>query len=598
MEALIYNSRKREYKEPFGCVYENEKIRITVKVKKEIENPWVVLNIEGEESYKLPLSRISEEEKYNLFGCEFSLETKGLYFYYFTLNGENIFNRGGKWQLSVLSKDYETPDYLKGAIIYQIFPDRFAKEGTADLRDKLTPFTLHENMSDTPYYKAIDGEVLNNDFFGGNLRGITEKLSYLSELSVGVIYLNPIFFSYSNHRYDTADYMRIDPLLGNDEDFKELCDKAHKLGIKIILDVAFSHTGSNSIYFDSKGAFGNGAASNPDSPYREWYDFQRYPDKYTSWWGIETLPCVNELNPSFMEYITGDGGVVEKYLRLGADGYRLDVADELPDEFIIALRRKVKSVKKDAVIIGEVWEDASNKISYGVRKKYFTHCKLDSIMNYPLRTAVLEFVKGNYKAESLTEVVLTLKENYPENAFLSLMNSLSTHDTLRAVTYFDAERLDLTKDEQAKYSHKNIEKAKDMLVLASAIMYFLPGCPTVYYGDEVGATGFYDPFNRGFFPWDNMDLSLREKFVKLGRLRKEYPELRCGDIEFEKDGEYILSFTRKKDKTKIKCIANLSGEVYNLRVNTKASLFSHKCIEGENICLIDSGGLYAWISDN
>ncbi len=598
METLIFNSRKREYKEPFGCVYENEKIRITVKVSKKAENPQVILNIEGEESLRLPLSHVTADDEYNHLSCSFSLAKRGLYFYYFTINDEKVFNKGGKWQISVLSPDYDTPDYFKGAIIYQIFPDRFAKAGSPDTKDKLPPFTIHKNISDTPYYKAVDGEVLNNDFFGGNLKGITEKLSYLSELSVGVIYLNPIFFSYSNHRYDTADYTRIDPLLGDEEDFKELCDKAHKLGIKIILDVAFSHTGSNSIYFDSKGVFGNGAVSNPDSPYREWYDFQSYPDKYTSWWGIETLPCVNELNPSFLEYITGDGGVVEKYLRLGADGYRLDVADELPDEFIIALRRKVKSVKKDAVIIGEVWEDASNKISYGVRKKYFTHCKLDSIMNYPLRTAVLEFVKGNYKAESLIEVVNTLKENYPENAFLSLMNSLSTHDTLRAATYFDAERLDLTKDEQAAYSHRDIKKAKDSLVLASAIMYFLPGCPTVYYGDEVGATGFYDPFNRGFFPWDNMDLSLRDKFVKLGVIRKNHPVLRLGDIEFEKQGEYILSFTRKMDKTKIKCIANLSGEVYNLRVNTKNSLFSHKCTEGENICLIDSGGFYAWISDN
>lgn len=598
MEALIYNSRKREHKTPFGCVYRNEKIRITVKVKKEIENSEVVLNIEGEESYKLPLFLVSQEEKYNLFSLEFSLSTKGLYFYSFTLNGETVLKNGEKWQLSVLENGYDTPDYLKGAIIYQIFPDRFARTEIPDLKDKLAPFTIHGDTTDIPCYKPVDGEVLNNDFFGGSLRGIIEKLSYLSELSVGIIYLNPVFFAYSNHRYDTADYMRIDPLLGNDEDFKELCDRAHKLGIRIILDVAFSHTGSNSIYFDSKGVFGNGAVSNPESPYREWFDFQSYPDKYTSWWGIKTLPCVNELNPSFLEYITGDGGVVEKYLKLGADGYRLDVADELPDEFIIALQRKVKSVNKDAVIIGEVWEDASNKISYGVRKKYFTHCKLDSVMNYPLRTAVLEFVKTNGMAAALSEVVETLKENYPRNVFLSLMNSLSTHDTLRAVTYFDAERLDLTKEEQADYIHKDIEASKEKFILATAIMYFLPGCPTVYYGDEVGATGFYDPFNRGFFPWDNMDLKLREKFVALGKLKKQYAALRDGDIEFEKDGEHILSFSRKKDKTSIKCIANLSGEVYNLRVNTKNSLFSHKCSEGENICLIDNGGFYAWISDN
>lgn len=598
MEALIFNSRSREYKEPFGCVYQNEKIRINVKVKKEIAEPEVILHMEGEESLRLPLSLISEAGDYDIYGACFSLSQAGLYFYCFKLNGEEISNGGKWWQISVLESGYETPDYLKGAVIYQIFPDRFNRSGEMNTEGKLTPFSIHESTSDMPLYRSVNGEVLNNDFFGGNLKGIEAKLSYLERLSVGIIYLNPIFFSYSNHRYDTADYMKIDPLLGTDEDFKSLCDAAHKRDMRIILDVAFSHTGSNSIYFDSKGIFGNGAVSNPASPYREWYDFQSYPDKYTSWWGIDTLPCVNELNPSFMEYITGEGGVLEKYLTLGADGFRLDVADELPDEFIIALQKRVKRVKKDAVIIGEVWEDASNKISYGVRKKYFTHCKMDSIMNYPLRTAVLEFVKGRCKAAAVSEVVMLLKENYPENVFLSLMNSLSTHDTLRAVTYFDAENTELSKDEQAEYKMVNEKEAKSKLVLAAAIMYHLPGCPTIYYGDEAGAKGFYDPFNRGYFPWDDMDSELIEKFEELGRLRKEYPALRFGSIEFMSEGEDILTFVRILDKTRIKCIANLSGEVYNLRVNTNNSLFSHKCSKGENICLIDSGGFYAWISDN
>lgn len=597
MEALIYDSRKREFKTPFGCVSENEKININVRLKKDIENPEIILHIEGDEYFSLPLSRISEKDGYNVYGTEFSIEKRGLYFYHFTLNGEMILNRGGKWQISVLDSDYKVPDFLKGAVIYQIFPDRFHKSGKTSGDGKLEPWYMHSDLSDTPEYRAVNGEVLNNDFFGGDLLGITEKLDYLKSLSVDVIYLNPIFFSYSNHRYDTADYGRIDPLLGTDEDFKNLCSEAHKKGIRIILDVAFSHTGSNSIYFDKKGIFGNGAVSNPDSLYREWFDFQSYPDKYTSWWGIDTLPCVNELAPSFLEYITGEGGIVEKYLKLGADGYRLDVADELPDDFITALQRRVKKVKPEAVVFGEVWEDASNKISYGVRKKYFTQCKLDSIMNYPLRTAVLEFVKGYRRAVSVSETVMTLMENYPKDVFLSLMNSLSTHDTLRAVTYFDAERLDLTKDEQNDYVIKNKKEATDKLILASAIMYFLPGCPTVYYGDEVGAEGFYDPFNRGFFPWGEEDLNLKEIFETLGKLRREYKALKTGDTIFFNEGEYILSFSRKGDGKIIKCVANLSGEVYNLRTDKYKRLFSHKCLCGEDICLIDSGGFYAWASD-
>ncbi len=597
MEALIYNSTNPEYKTPFGCATENENINIRVRIRKDIINPSVILVIEGEESFELPLSLVCENEAYDIYGVELSLKNPGLYFYFFFLNGQIILKKGGKWQLSVLPKEYDTPDFLKGAVIYQIFPDRFNRSGEIVTEGKLEPFYIHNNLSDMPEYRAVNGEVLNNDFFGGNLRGIADKLDYLSSLSVNVIYLNPIFFAYSNHRYDTADYMSIDPLLGNDGDFEFLCSEAHKRNIRIILDVAFSHTGSNSVYFDAKGIFKNGAVSNPDSPYREWFDFQSYPDKYTSWWGITTLPCVNELNPSYLSYITGEGGVIEKYLKLGADGYRLDVADELPDEFIIALTKRAKAVKKDAVIIGEVWEDASNKISYGVRKKYFTHCKMDSIMNYPLRTAVLEFVKGNYNAVSVSETVMTLMENYPGHAFLSLMNSLSTHDTLRAITYFDAPKLNLTKDEQAQYKISDYNRAKEKLILATEIMYFLPGCPTVYYGDEVGAQGFYDPFNRGYFPWDNIDYEILSVFRELGEIRKNNI-LRLGDTAFENEGEKILSFTRSFNKTKVKCIANLSDGVYNLRTDRMAELFSRNCLTGDNICLINPGGFYAGTIDN
>lgn len=599
MEGIIFDSRKLKYKSPFGCAYEGEKINVSIYIPHSRAVLYACLCFEGEESLEFRLIPSGRDGEYNIYSAEFEIEKKGLYFYWFELDGEKHLNNGEKWQLSVLRKGFDTPDWLKGAVMYQIFPDRFNKEGECDLTGKLEPYTIHTDFHDTPLFRPVDGEILNNDFFGGNIKGITAKLDYLSELSVSVLYLNPLFYSYSNHRYDTADYMRIDPMAGTEEDFRELCEKAHKKGMKIILDVAFSHTGSNSIYFDKKNIFGNGAVSNPDSPYREWYTFESYPEKYESWWGIDTLPQVRELNPSYLSYITGEGGVAEKYLKLGADGFRLDVADELPDEFIKALRERTRIVKPDAVLIGEVWEDASNKISYGVRKKYFTECELDSIMNYPLRTAILEFVKGHTNADYVENTVSMLRENYPGNVFLSLMNSLSTHDTLRALTFFDAENTEITKEEQAVYRVKDYEEAKNKLKLAAFMQYFLPGCPTVYYGDEAGAQGFRDPFNRGFFPWDSIDNELLSFFKELGEARKKYKALRVGDVFFKREGEKVLSFSRKYEcEQNVNCIANLSQGVYNLRIKGGKTVVMHKCLITDGLCLIEPGGFYACTSDN
>ena len=187
------------------------------------------------------------------------------------------------------------------------------------------------------------------------------------------LYLNPIFEAHSNHRYNTADYRKIDPLLGTEEDFVELCAKAKAVGISVILDGVFSHTGSDSLYFNRNGRYGehSGAYRDPDSPYREWYSFRRYPDDYESWWGFRTLPNVRETYPSYLDFICNPNtGVLAKWLSLGASGFRLDVADELPDAFLDRVYQTVKSFGEDKVVIGEVWEDASNKISYGNRRHY------------------------------------------------------------------------------------------------------------------------------------------------------------------------------------------------------------------------------------
>lgn len=361
--------------------------------------------------------------------------------------------------------------------------------------------------------------------------GIEKKLPYLKSLGVNVIYLNPIFFAYSNHRYDTADYMKVDPLLGTEEDFKRLCDSAHEQGMRIILDGVFSHTGADSIYFDKLNRFGNGAYSAENSPYKSWYSIAA--DKsYPSWWGIETLPCVNELAPSFSDYIiTSENSVISHWLSLGADGFRLDVADELPDEFIALLHDRVHRIKKGAIVIGEVWEDASNKISYGVRRKYFTSSELDSVMNYPFRDAIISFIKGASDAFSFSEAIMTICENYPFDVLNRLMTSLSTHDTERILTLLsDCERPE-GREGRAEYrlSASERETAVSRVLAASFLQFMLPGAPCIYYGDEAGAEGFEDPFNRGFFPWGKEDLRLTAHYQRLAELKNALPELKSGN---------------------------------------------------------------------
>lgn len=501
---ILFDSKNEKYKTPFGCLRQNEECTLSVYIPANCKAlaAWVI--IEGEDGFSLcvPFSKSSDCWEYECFKTTFSLFKCGLYFYYFKIQAEdNTFllfkegynqtniNAGEKWQLTCFDKDYNTPVFFKGAVFYQIFPDRFNKAGDCDLSEKLKPFIVHENINDTPVYLPDkNGIIQNNDFYGGNLKGITDKLDYLKKLNIRAIYLNPIFKAYSNHRYDTADYFSVDPMLGTVEDFKNLCKSAHELGIKIILDGVFSHTGSNSIYFDKYNVFGGGAYSNPDSKYREWYQFAIYPEKYNSWWGIDTLPCVNELNRDYMDFIIyNEKSVLAYWFSLGADGFRLDVADELPDEFIKAFTDKAHKLKNDSLIIGEVWEDASNKISYGTRKKYFVNSELDSVTNYPFRNAIIDYVKYSKSAENIAQTVMTICENYPKPVVDCMLNILSTHDTVRIITQLSNDEI-LSKNEKAEkfLSEDQLVEAIKKLKMAVFLQFVLPGSPCIYYGDEVG----------------------------------------------------------------------------------------------------------------
>ncbi len=548
---ILFDSKKEEYKSPFGCVTPEQECRLRIRIPQSVKTSAVSICMQrenGEVFAEYPMAFEKNESLYDLWQGGFTLPETGLFFYYFRITGhtgtfrlfkygnDTNMEDGALWQISCVSADFTTPNWAKGAVIYQMFPDRFAKAGHCDLTGKLEPYTVHENWDEEVVWRPNEkGEVLNNDFYGGNFKGITEKMGYIASLGVEILYLNPISKSFSSHRYDTGDYKTPDPMLGTAEEFTNLCDAAHDHGIRVVLDGVYSHTGADSLYFDKYGHFGgNGAYCTPDSPYYSWYQFKQYPDCYNSWWGFDTLPTVNKEDPAFMEYIiTGQDSVLAHWLKLGADGFRLDVVDELPDAFVSLLKKHLRKLRPDALLIGEVWEDASNKIAYGIRRRYFTDGQLDSAMNYPYRTAILKFLRGEDNGDGLRNAVMTILENYPRQAALCNMNLLGTHDTPRILTAlvddFDGSREQLA---NRRLSAQQYDLAKKRLMLASALQYTLPGSPSLYYGDEAGMEGGKDPFNRRTYPWGKEDTELLEHFRKLGQLRKHSQPLRLGDVEF------------------------------------------------------------------
>ncbi len=550
---ISFLCRDSFYKKPFGAVRKGSPVhlRITTPPDLYIYNAELVVN-DGSTDCVLSMTYETTTSNYNSFSLEYTPDVCGTFFYYFKLSTEHgvryirAFERsegymtdsllnGDSFQLTVFSENFKEPDGWSGGIFYQIFPDRFHNSGKE--HENVPPDRiLRTDWGATPHFLPDEhGRITNNDYFGGDLEGIREKLGYLKEFGVTAIYLNPIFEAHSNHRYNTANYKKIDPLLGTEQDFINLCADAKKWGIRIILDGVFSHTGSDSLYFNRECRYPtSGAANSTSSPYYNWYDFKHWPDRYTSWWGIDTLPAVNELYPDYTNFICGEGGVIDTWMERGADGFRLDVADELPDPFIAEIRKAVKRHGDDKLLIGEVWEDATNKISYGVLRQYLIGNELDSVMNYPFKDAVLHFVRYGNSGEFQNKI-LSICEHYPVPALNTAMNSLSTHDTARAITMLagpDGSGKDRLWEAIQSLSPQEYQLGLKRLKLAMVLQYSLPGIPCIYYGDEAGLQGYTDPFNRGCYPWGYQNEELTQFTRALGKLRQDCPSLKDGSIRF------------------------------------------------------------------
>ena len=585
---IYYNPLDPACKSVLGGVRQNESF--TIRIFGKSDEPCIfVLQRDGCEAQSLHMQNISGGWELQL-----SFAEPGLYFYWFRLGGcraalgedrnAEFSDSASAYQILVYRECFATPAWFKGGIMYQIFPDRFFKSGEILVEKGKW---LHRDWHETPEFRPNEkGKILNNDFFGGNFRGILKKLDYLQSLHVTVIYLNPIFRAFSNHRYDTGDYMQLDPMLGSEEDFSALVSECGKRGIRLILDGVFNHTGDDSRYFNKYGTYDEiGAYQSKDSKYYSWYNFRHIPDKYDSWWGIDVLPAVNENCPSYIDFITGENGVLRRWMKYPLGGFRLDVADELPDEFIAKIRSAVKSANGDAVVIGEVWEDASNKIAYSTRRKYFQGEELDSVMNYPLKDAIINFVvSGN--TSLLRRTVGMLLDHYPKCVLDSLMNILGTHDTVRVLTALGGVCA-YNKEEMAvlKLSAEQRAVATERLKIAAILLYTFFGVPCIYYGDEIGMEGYSDPFCRKPFAWDLIDEDILSHYRWLGELRSRYTVFRDGDYRELYHDDNCIVFERRKGKEAVITVANLGNNKYTLRFNGVLynQLSGERCVDRVDI---------------
>ena len=594
---LYHDSHDAQYRDPLGPIAAGN--RLTLRFACD-ESPEVLLRTWDGQERIYPMVPVGE----HLFEATVTVPDKPMLFWYDfiirradgdlrygnsrdQLGGEGACYDGqpDSYQVTVYDPAYQTPEYLRHGIIYQIFPDRFFKDknGQKGRVRKIAAAhpdaTFHEEWNERPTLD-LDPENGDNralDFFGGTLRGIKQKLDYLADLGVSILYLNPIFRAHSNHRYDTGNYEEIDPILGDDAAFDELVSAAKARGIRILLDGVFSHTGADSVYFNRYGRYDAlGAYQSQESPYYDWYRFEEFPDKYDTWWGFYTLPAVNKDNASYRDFLlNAETGVMPRWVRRGACGWRLDVVDELPVDMVPEMRKAVKQADPDATLLGEVWEDASNKTAYGVNRSYCLGDMLDSVMNYPLRCAVIDFFTGVIDAYQLRRVILHQQEVYPAPFYYSLMNLLGSHDRVRILNAMcglnreGAAQMDRAEAEKITLGKRELKSAKKRYLEAMKLLCALPGAPTVYYGDEIGMTGMADPWNRAPMNWDEPDEKLLEGVRTLLLKRRDTPVLQTGYLEVEAVDADTLRITRCAKEGKDVFGEPLAGKAAVVKVSRK-----------------------------
>ncbi|MDR3600519.1 MAG: bifunctional glycogen debranching protein GlgX/4-alpha-glucanotransferase [Desulfosporosinus sp.] len=621
-----HNSHDLFYRKPFGAIICGQRITFRLKTFSAVLVDACILRLwETDREITIAMHRTIENSQSSvsdsvpnlsedtvLFEGDYEVPNiPGLIWYYFVIrvgsqtyyygnNSKKLGGEGRLWEQEppsyqiTVHKQLEVPKWYKQGMMYQIFVDRFYNDRSDGF--SLYPrknALLHANWSDPPLYiRDEHGSVTDWDFFGGTLQGVIEKLPYFKELGISILYFNPIFDAPSNHKYDTADYHKIDPMYGDDAVFKRLLDTAKRSGISIILDGVFSHTGSDSIYFNKFGNFPEvGAYQSVDSAYFSWYQCKPYNPVYQCWWGVDSLPEVNEMDVSYRQFIYGsEESVISKWLNMGVAGWRLDVADELPDEFIQELRQAIKRLQPQAVLIGEVWEDASNKVSYDKQRAYFLGDELDSTMNYPFRDSFLHFILGQSDASLIHQEIMSLYENYPRENFYAAMNLIGSHDTERILTLLgDAtpkQRLTDTEQRTSLLSSIARKLAIKRLKILSLVQMTFPGVPCIYYGDEVGVEGYPDPYNRGTYPWGKEDNEILDWYRRILRLHTEYEVLRTGDFKpffFEPD---VYGYTRAGVGEEITILINrhlVETKTVNLTTKLQFSAFVTDLITGERL---------------
>ena len=492
-------------------------------------------------------------------------------------NGTNIiFTENEKQtpdiQLSVSDFLYEKPAEFYGGIIYQIFVDRFNRGGESKKREDAVLVENWENG--VPEFPEYPGAPLkNNTFYGGTLDGIRDKLDYIQSIGANIIYLSPIFEAASNHKYDTGDYMTVDAMFGGDKALERLICECKRRGIKLILDGVFNHTGADSIYFNRYARYNTtGAYQSQESEYFDWYNFKEFPNKYDAWWGIEILPRLNLAEKSCRDYFLGKGGVVEKYANMGIDGLRLDVADELTDDFIADIK-KILSRHPSSILYGEVWEDASNKVAYDTRKQYYLGKELDGVMNYPLRTGLINYVLTN-DISSLRYALTDIIMNAPKRVTDAQMNLLGSHDTPRILTAIGDQSCigasnAVLRTKRMTKAEREVAEAK--LKSLYCILATLPGIPTVFYGDEAGLEGYSDPFNRMPYPWGKESNDLFRHYKCIGEIRRNNAVYATGGFAITYLSEELFAFKRYDGKNTLLTVYNNSQFDLSLNFGCRAT---------------------------